>query len=57
MNTLDKLSNTSCDKTGKCTGIGTFTIVEVQNGQGSAAGWGKLKMSAGWIYLDYCTKI
>lgn len=34
------------------TGIGTFTIVEVQNG------WGKLKSGAGWIWLgnaNYCT--
>lgn len=38
--------------TGKYTGKGTFTIVEVQNG------WGKLKSGAGWIYLEnpsYCT--
>ena len=32
--------------TGKYTGKGTFTIVEVQNG------WGKLKSGAGWIYLE-----
>ena len=34
------------------TGIGTFTITEVNNG------WGKLKSGAGWIYLlntSYCT--
>ena len=38
--------------TGKYTGKGTFTIVEVQNG------WGRLKSGAGWIYLknpEYCT--
>lgn len=38
--------------TGKYTGKGTFTVVEVQNG------WGKLKSGAGWIYLEnpsYCT--
>lgn len=40
------------NKTGKYTGKGTFTIIEVQNG------WGKLKSGAGWIWLEnpaYCT--
>lgn len=32
--------------TGKYTGKGTFTIVEVKNG------WGRLKSGAGWIYLE-----
>lgn len=40
--------------TGKFTGKGTFTIVEVRSGQGSSKGWGKLKSGAGWISLDYC---
>lgn len=38
--------------TGKYTGKGVFTIMEVKNG------WGKLKSGAGWIYLEnpsYCT--
>lgn len=38
--------------TGKYTGMGVFTIVEVKDG------WGKLKSGAGWIWLgnkDYCT--
>ena len=38
--------------TGKFTGKGIFTIVEVKDG------WGKLKSGAGWIYLEnpsYCT--
>lgn len=38
--------------TGKFTGKGKFTIVEVKNG------WGRLKSGAGWIYLEnpsYCT--
>lgn len=39
--------------TGKFTGKGVFTIVEVQAGEGSEAGWGKLKSGAGWIALDY----
>ena len=40
-------------KTGKFTGIGVFTIVDVESGKGSTAGWGKLKSGAGWISLDY----
>lgn len=43
-------------KTGKFTGKGVFTIVEVQSGQGSTAGWGRLKSGAGWISLDYAVK-
>lgn len=38
--------------TGKYTGKGVFTIVEVKDG------WGKLKSAAGWIWLknsNYCT--
>lgn len=47
--------------TGKYTGVGVFTIVEVAQGEGSAAGWGLLKSYAdkrnGWVALDYCTKL
>ena len=43
--------------TGKYTGKGVFTIVEVSNGTGSDSGWGKLKSGAGWISLDYATKL
>ena len=43
-------------KTGKFTGKGVFTIVEVKSGQGSSAGWGRLKSGAGWISLDYAVK-
>lgn len=43
--------------TGKYTGKGAFTIVEVSNGTGSYSGWGKLKSGAGWISLDYATKL
>lgn len=32
--------------TGKTTGNGAFTIVEVENG------WGKLKSGAGWVDLS-----
>ena len=44
-------------KTGKFTGKGVFTIVEVKSGQGSDAGWGRLKSGAGWISLDYVERI
>ena len=30
---------------------GVYTIVETKNN------WGKLKSNAGWICLDYCTKV
>lgn len=43
--------------TGKCTGKGVFTIVEVRSGKGSVNGWGKLKSGAGWISLDYATRV
>lgn len=43
--------------TGKFTGKGVFTIVETKQGTGSAKGWGKLKSGAGWIALDYTTRI
>lgn len=36
---------------------GIYTIVETKAGQGSAAGWGKLKSGAGWISLDFATRI
>ena len=38
-------------RTGKFTGVGTFTIVEEQDG------WGKLKSGAGWICLKYTSRI
>ena len=44
-------------KTGKFTGIGVFTIVDVKSGKGSTAGWGKLKSGAGWISLAYAERI
>lgn len=34
-----------------------YTIVETKSGKGSAAGWGKLKSGAGWISLDYVTRL
>ena len=39
------------------TGKGIFTIVATRFGQGSKAGWGKLKSGAGWISLDYCKRV
>jgi hypothetical protein len=48
---------TNYEKTGNYTGRGSFTIVEIQNGAGSTAGWGKLKSGAGWISLDFATRI
>lgn len=43
--------------TGEYTGVGVFTITEVKAGKGSTAGWGKLKSGAGWISLDYATRL
>lgn len=45
------------DKTGVFTGKGVFTIVEVKDGHGSETGWGRLKSGAGWISLDYTTRV
>lgn len=50
-------AGTNYSKTGQYTGKGVFTIVETASGQGSDSGWGKLKSGAGWVSLDYCTKI
>lgn len=38
------------------TGKGVFTIVAEADGKG-ASKWGKLKSGAGWISLDYATKV
>lgn len=54
---IRKGNDTNTAKTGKCTGIGTFTIVEVKEGKGSDKGWGKLKSGAGYISLDYCRRV
>lgn len=37
--------------------IGVYTIMEVRTGQGSSAGWGRLKSGVGWISLDYARKL
>ena len=36
---------------------GTYTIVEVRNGQGSSSGWGRLKSGIGWLSLDFCERV
>lgn len=54
---IRKGAGTDTAKTGKFTGVGVFTIVQVKSGSGSTLGWGKLKSGAGWISLDYCKRI
>lgn len=58
---IRKGPGTNYAKTGKYTGKGVFTIVEVASGAGSDAGWGLLKAYQknrdGWISLDYATKM
>ncbi len=54
---IRKGAGTNTAKTGVCTGVGVFTIMEVKSGKGSDAGWGRLKSGAGWISLDYCQRV
>ena len=54
---IRKGAGTNTAKTGKYTGVGTFTITEVRSGKGADKGWGKLKSGAGWISLDYCQRV
>lgn len=54
---IRKGAGTNTAKTGSYTGVGVFTIVEVREGKGSDAGWGRLKSGAGWISLDYCLRV
>lgn len=49
---IRKGPGTNYDKTGYSTKRGIFTIVDVKEGVGTEAGWGKLKSGAGWIPLD-----
>ena len=37
--------------------IGVYTIMEVKAGQGSKAGWGRLKSGIGWLSLDFCQRV
>lgn len=54
---IRKGPGTNYAKTGKYTGKGVFTIIDETSGKGSTKGWGKLKSGAGWISLDYVTRI
>lgn len=58
---IRKGPGTNYDWTGKYTGVGTFTIVDVRIGRGSDTGWGLLlsyeKDRNGWIALDYAKKV
>ena len=54
---IRKGPGTDTEKTGKYTGAGVFTIVEVKSGKGSKTGWGRLKSGVGWISLDYCQRV
>lgn len=54
---IQKGAGTNYARTGSFTGVGVFTIMEVKSGQGSTAGWGRLKSGAGWISLDYAKRI
>ncbi len=60
---IRKEPGTDYGKTGKYTGIGTFTIVEEADGKG-ASKWGLLKSYKsyqsgrnGWVSLDYAKKV
>ena len=48
-------AGTGTSRTGRYTGKGVFTIVEVAPGEGS--GWGRLKSGAGWISLDNVSRL
>ncbi len=54
---IRKGPGTNYSRTGNYTGKGVFTIMEARSGQGSTAGWGRLKSGAGWISLDYATRL
>ena len=54
---IRKGAGTNTAKTGQYTGVEVFTILEVKDGKGSDAGWGKLKSGVGWISLDFCQRV
>lgn len=53
---IRKGPGTNYGKTSQFTGAGVFTIIAESEGTG-ASKWGKLKSGAGWISLDYATKL
>lgn len=53
---IRKGPGTDYDRT-KFIPVGIYTITEVKSGQGSSAGWGRLKSGAGWVSLDYVKRI
>lgn len=53
---IRKGPGTNYDRT-KFIPVGIYTITEVKSGQGSSAGWGRLKSGAGWVSLDYVKRI
>ena len=54
---IRKGAGTDTAWTGKYVPVGTYTIVEVKEGKGSEAGWGRLKSGAGFIALDYAKRL
>ena len=54
---IRKGAGTNTGKTGRHTGVGIFTVVEVRQGKGSEMGWGRLKSGAGWIALSFCERV
>lgn len=54
---IRKGAGTNTGKTGRHTGVGVFTVVEVRQGKGSEMGWGRLKSGAGWIALSFCERM
>ena len=54
---IRKGNGTDTAWTGKYVPPGVYTIVEVKEGKGSDAGWGRLKSGAGWIALSYAKRV
>ena len=53
---IRKDAGTDKEIVGLITDKGVYTIVKEANGEG-ALRWGKLENGAGWIALDYTTKV
>ena len=54
---IRKGAGTDTAWTGKYVPPGVYTIVEVKEGKGSDAGWGRLKSGAGWIALGLVKRV